>query len=82
MQILIDINDEHPVKKLSFLDEFKNSGIMIKRTSEQSLHVRGYSEEYLKQHWRKLIMTHETPETDDDELSNAYIDYLNEKNSF
>ena len=41
-----------------------------------------YSDEYIKEHWRELIMTHDDPDIDDDDkLPNAYIDYRNDKNS-
>ena len=65
MQLTLNIENEESAEKiLWFLEHFKKDGLEIKKSKSK---VNEYSEEYLKEHWRELIMTHEDPEIDDDD---------------
>lgn len=80
MQLTINIENEAVAQKILWLlDHFKKDGIQVEQTSPK---VNEYSDEYLKEHWRELVMTNDDPEIDDDDiLPDAYIGYLNDKNS-
>ena len=57
MQLIIDIkNDSLADKIIKILDVFKNDGVTITSKNETEKRVE-YSDEYIKEHWRELIMT-------------------------
>ena len=59
MQLLIDIEDNNLADKIiKILNVFKNDGLKIRKQNieNQEKNIK-YSDEYIKENWRDMIMT-------------------------
>ena len=67
------------IKVIALLDDLETIKPLEKTPTKEPLE---YSDEYIKEHWRELIMTSSDPLQDDDEvLQEEYGAYLNAKHS-
>ena len=59
MQLTIDIQNESLVDKIiKILEVFKNDGVkIVKKDTSSNNSEKEYTDEYLKENWREMIMT-------------------------
>ena len=59
MQLTINIQNKSLVNKIiQILEVFKNDGVeIIKKDTSLANNEKAYTDEYLKENWRKMIMT-------------------------
>ena len=86
MQLVVNIKDQSIVDKIvQLLKIFENDGVEISYPEKQQSLVQKDHEENVKEtipNWQEELMTHEDPNTDDDEiLPEAYVEYKSEKHT-
>lgn len=74
MQLVININNKSLVDKIiKILEVFKNDGVkIIKRDTSSENKERKYTDKYLKENWREMIMT--SGDSSDYYKSNEYYE--------
>jgi hypothetical protein len=83
MQLIINIQNESLVDKIiKILEVFKNDGVkIVKKDISSDNREKEYTDEYLKENWREMIMT--SGDSSDYYKSEAYYEergnYLLEK---
>ena len=79
MQLQLNIENEAVAQKILWLlDHFKKDGLKIlnRIDSNTDAQQHEYSDEYIKEHWRELVVTHEAPDIDDDDcLEQAHANW-------
>ena len=79
MQLILEIENETVAKKILWLlEHFKKDGLDIKQElpNNTKKDVNDYSEEYLRDNWKELVMTNEDPMIDDDDnLEQAHANW-------
>ena len=78
MQLILNIENEAVAQKILWLlDHFKKDGLKILNRIDTNTDAQRheYSDEYIKEHWRELVVTHEVPDIDDDCLEQAHANW-------
>jgi len=84
MQLTLKIENESIAQKILWLlEHFKKDGLEINQetqiregTSSSVTSVNDYSDDYLRENWKELVMTNEDPMIDDDDrLEQAHANW-------